>query len=230
MALVDRLDRWVDVHDHFGSPLRSALRPGLTESQLRYGEARLGFELLPDICEFLMWATCGPGLIYFVPSGGYVEGWLTPALILRRSEGAIEVGNACDEDEEWCRPSPRPVKMVALFDGYTAFDHGDGPTRGGMWIWDGGGGGWMAPSFSHLIDTCLEFAERDWLRGGAYGLHLNDKAKAASRTKEAEFYAQHPDHAERIDLEWHLESLRLDAYDNPQLVTTRRRDWIWDRP
>ena len=203
------------------------MRPGLTESQLQYDEERLGFEFLPDIREFLMWATCGPGLIYFVPSRGHVQEWLTPAGARQTSEGVMEVGNACDEYEEWCRPSARPVKMVALFEGYTAFDHGDGPRRGGMWIWDGGGEGWIAPSFSHLIDVCLEFAERDWLRGGTYGLHLNDKAKAAVQAKEAEFYEQHPGHTERIDLAWHLEALRLDACDNPHLVTTRRRYWIW---
>ena len=205
------------------------MRPGLTDAQLRRGEQILGFELLPDIRTFMSWATCGPDGITFLPSHYPASNWLQPNLALQSSRSMPHVGDGGDKYPEWCRPSPRPLKMAVLFKGWTAFDHGEGPTRGGMWIWDMGGEGWMAPSFSHLIDVCLELAERDWLTADERGhLMLNDEAKAAAKVKEAEFYEQQPDHTEPIDLEWHLETLRLDVYDNPQLVTPRRRDWIWD--
>ena len=202
----------------------------MTDREVDDKELEIEFEPVPDIREFVQWATCEQNGVWFLPRYE-IAGYLVPtraAVGHRRSKspGLVDVWH---ELEEWRRPTTPPYKYVTLFEGFTTFDHGTGATRGGMWVWDLDGEGWMAPSFSHLIDVCLEYAERDWLALDEHGeIALSNKARVDAEAKEVEYYAQNPDAPEYLEIYGrHVSALRLAAYDNPSLITPFRRDWIW---
>ena len=222
--LTSRLDRLLEFHDEVGSPARSGLGPGLTDAQLNKMEARLGYQLLPEIREFMAWQTCVPDGIQLLPQP--LGSWLQPNFVMQSSTNWALL-DYWDGLPEWGRPG-ESIQLVRLFTGFSAIDHAEGPTKGGVFNTDGGAEGWLAPSFSHLIDVCLEYIERGWvelLEG--VDLVLNAAASAAAADKEAQFRADNPDFEGHLFLTNDLRSFRLAGFEDPSLYVHGQKHWIW---
>ena len=221
--LTSRLERLLEFHDEAGSPTRAGLGPGLSDRELNKMEAGLGYPLLPEVREFMSWRTCVPDGIRLLP---YPMGnWLQPNLVMQFSRSMEHL--YWDELPDYPRPGD-PIQMVKLFKGYAAIDHAEGPTKGGVFNTDGGAEGWIAPSFSRVVDVVLEYIDRGWIEliEGRWS-ELNTTAEAAAAEREAQFRADNPNFEGPMSLLGELDRLRIDVFDNPALSIHRARNWIW---